>query len=152
MKHIHTFWCVAHINNYFADYSSKYFTGLIMLILNIGSRYVELKLSDSMESFVKYNMAREMLIFSIAWMGTRDIIVALLLTAAFVVLSDFLLNTNSKLCVLPNKYQYLNIDKNKDGNISDIEINKAMETLEKAKKQREEDRNMNLLNYFHSSI
>jgi hypothetical protein len=113
--------------------SSKYFTGLIMLMLNIGSRHVELKLSDSMESFVKYNMAREML------------------TAAFVVLSDFLLNANSKLCVLPNKYQYLNIDKNNDGNISDIEINKAMQTLEKAKKQREEDRNMNLLNYFHES-
>jgi len=130
--------------------SSKYFTGLIMLILNIGSRYVELKLSDSMESFVKYNMGREMLIFSIAWMGTRDIIVALLLTAAFVVLSDFLLNANSKLCVLPNKYQYLNIDKNKDGKISDVEINRAMKTLEKAKKQREEDRNMNLLNYFHN--
>jgi len=96
-------------------------------------------------------MARELLIFSIAWMGTRDIIVALLLTAAFVVLSDFLLNANSKLCVLPNKYQYLNIDKNKDGNISDIEINNAMKTLERAKKQREEDRNMNLLNYFHES-
>ena len=63
--------------------SSKYFTGLIMLMLNIGSRHVELKLSDSMESFVKYNMAREMLIFSIAWMGTRDIIVALLLRNVF---------------------------------------------------------------------
>jgi hypothetical protein len=131
--------------------SSKYFTGIIMLMLNIGSRHVELKLSDSMEAFVKYNMARELLIFSIAWMGTRDIIVALLLTAAFVVLSDFLLNANSKMCVLPNKYQYLNIDKNRDGNISDIEINNAMKTLERAKKQREEDRNMNLLNYFHES-
>ena len=130
--------------------SSKYFTGIVMLMLNIGSRHVELKLSDSMESFVKYNMAREMLIFSIAWMGTRDIIVALLLTAAFVVMSDFLLNANSKLCVLPNKYQYLNIDKNKDGKISDIEINRAMETLENAKKQREQDKNVNLLNYFHS--
>ena len=131
--------------------SSKYFTGIIMLMLNIGSRHVELKLSDSMEAFVKYNMARELLIFSIAWMGTRDIIVALLLTAAFVVLSDFLLNANSKMCVLPNKYQYLNIDKNRDGNISDIEINNAMKTLERAKKQREDDRNMNLLNYFHES-
>jgi len=132
--------------------SSKYFTGVIMILLNIGSRYVELNLSKSMESFIKYNVAREILIFSIAWMGTRDIIVALLLTAAFVILSDFLLNNKSKFCVLPEKYNYIHLDENKDGVISDSEINKAIETLEKAKRQREETRNMNLLNYFHSSI
>lgn len=132
--------------------SSKYFTGVIMILLNIGSRYVELNLSKSMESFIKYNLARELLIFSMAWMGTRDIIVALLLTAAFVILSDFLLNNKSKFCVLPEKYNYLNVDENKDGVISDSEINKAIETLEKAKRQREEARNMNLLNYFHNLV
>lgn len=132
--------------------SSKYFTGVIMIILNIGSRYVELNLSKSMESFIKYNIARELLIFSMAWMGTRDIIVALLLTAAFVILSDFLLNNKSKFCVLPEKYNYMNLDQNKDGVISDSEINKAIETLEKAKRQREEARNMNLLNYFHNLV
>jgi hypothetical protein len=132
--------------------TSKYFTGVVMIMLNIGSRYVELNLSDSMESFIKYNMAREVLIFSMAWMGTRDIVVALLLTSAFVVLSDFLLNANSKFCVLPNKYAYLNLDKNKDGQISDVEINSAIDVLEKAKRQREQNKNINLLNYFHNSI
>ena len=46
--------------------SSKYFTGIMMILLNIGSRFVEIRLSDSMESFIKYNIAREMLIFTIA--------------------------------------------------------------------------------------
>lgn len=132
--------------------SSKYFTGVIMILLNIGSRYVELNLSKSMESFIKFNLARELLIFSMAWMGTRDIVVALLLTAAFVILSDFLLNNKSKFCILPEKYNYLNVDQNKDGVISDSEISKAIETLEKAKRQREETRNMNLLNYFHNLV
>ena len=114
--------------------NSKYFTGLVMIMLNIGSRFVEIKLSDSMEQYIKYNVAREVLIFSIAWMGTRDIIVALLLTAAFVVLSDFLLNAKSNLCILPNKHKYLKVvDSNKDGYISDVEINQAIQTLEKAK-------------------
>ena len=36
--------------------SSKYFTGIMMILLNVGSRFVEIKLSDSMESFVKYNI------------------------------------------------------------------------------------------------
>jgi len=129
--------------------SSKYFTGIMMILLNIGSRFVEIKLSDSMESFIKYNIAREVLIFTMAWMGTRDIVVSLILTAVFVVLAEFLLNNKSKYCVLPKKY-YLKIDKNKDGVISDMEINKAIELLEKAKKQKEVDRNVSLLNYYHS--
>lgn len=131
--------------------SSKYFTGIVMIMLNIGSRFVEIKLSDSMEQYIKYNIAREVLIFSMAWMGTRDIIVALLLTAAFVVLSDFLLNAKSKLCILPNKQKYLKVDTNKDGIITDVEINSAIELLERAKKQKQTERNQTLMNYYHSA-
>jgi len=130
--------------------SSKYFTGVMMILLNIGSRFVEIKLSDSMEAYIKYNVAREVLIFTMAWMGTRDIVVALTLTAVFVILSEFLLNNKSKFCVLPDKYLRINVDTNKDGIISDSEINRAIETLEKAKKQKEKDRNLNLLNQYHS--
>jgi uncharacterized membrane protein len=132
--------------------SSKYFTGIMMILLNIGSRFVEIKLSDSMEAYIKYNIAKELLIFTIAWMGTRDIVVSLVLTAVFIVLSEFLLNNKSKFCVLPDKYKRLIIDTNKDGIISDIEINKAIETLEKAKKQKESERRIDLLNHYQSLV
>jgi hypothetical protein len=111
---------------------------------------VEIKLSDSMESFIKYNIAREVLIFTMAWMGTRDIVVAFILTASFVVLADFLLNNKSNFCILPEKYKYLKVDINHDGKITDIEINKAIETLEKARQQKEKERNSELLNYYQS--
>ena len=130
--------------------NSKYFTGIMMILLNISSRFVEIKLSDSMESFIKYNIAREVLIFTMAWMGTRDIVVALVLTASFVVLAEFLLNNKSNYCILPEKYKYLKVDINHDGKISDSEINKAIETLEKARKQKEKERNSELLNYYQS--
>jgi uncharacterized membrane protein len=130
--------------------NSKYFTGIMMILLNIGSRFVEIKLNDSMESFIKYNIAREVLIFTMAWMGTRDIIVSIVLTAAFMVLSEFLLNHKSNYCILPDKYKYLKVDTNQDGKISDTEINKAIETLEKARKQKENERNSEFLNYYHS--
>ena len=130
--------------------SSKYFTGVVMIMLNIGSRFVEIKLSDSMEAYIKYNIAREVLIFSMAWMGTRDIIVALVLTAVFVVLSNFLLNAKSNFCILPNKNQYLKVDTNNDGLINDVEINQAIQLLEKAKKQKDVERNQTLMNYYHS--
>jgi uncharacterized membrane protein len=132
--------------------SSKYFTGIMMILLNIGSRFVEIRLGDSMEAFVKYNVARELLIFTMAWMGTRDILVAFVLTAVFTVLSNFLLNSNSKLCILPDKYKYIKVDTNNDGNISDIEINRAIETLEKAKRQKDQERNINLVNSFNNSL
>jgi hypothetical protein len=132
--------------------SSKYFTGIMMILLNIGSRFVEIRLSDSMEAFIKYNVARELLIFTMAWMGTRDILVAFVLTAVFTVLSNFLLNSNSKLCILPDKYKYIKVDTNNDGNISDIEINRAIETLEKAKRQKDQERNINLVNSFNNSL
>ena len=130
--------------------NSKYFTGIVMIMLNIGSRFVEIKLSDSMEAYIKYNIAREVLIFSMAWMGTRDIIVALVLTAVFVVLSNFLLNAKSNFCILPNKNQYLKVDTNNDGLINDVEINQAIQLLEKAKKQKDVERNQSLMNYYHS--
>jgi uncharacterized membrane protein len=130
--------------------NSKYFTGIMMILLNIGSRFVEIKLNDSMESFIKYNIAREVLIFTMAWMGTRDIIVSIVLTASFMILAEFLLNHKSNYCILPDKYKYLKVDSNQDGKISDTEINKAIETLEKARKQKENERNSQLLNYYHS--
>ena len=132
--------------------TSKYFTGVMMILLNVGSRFVEIRLGDSMEAFVKYNVARELLIFTMAWMGTRDILVALVLTAVFTVLSNFLLNSKSKLCVLPDKYKYIKVDTNNDGTISDVEINQAIETLEKAKRQKDKERNINLANSFNNSM
>ena len=40
-------------------------------------------------------------------MGTRDLIIALVLTAVFVVLADYGLNANSKCCIMPEKYRVM---------------------------------------------
>lgn len=132
--------------------NSKYLAGVIMIVLNIGSKYIDLNLTPSMENYLKHYVARELLIFSVAWLGTRDIVASIVLTASFVVLSDVLLNANSNFCVLPEKCKLMNsIDKNKDGIISDVEISKAIQLLEKAKKQKQDTRNQSLLNYYHDS-
>ena len=132
--------------------SSKYFAGIMILILNIGSRFIQIKLSDSAESYIKYSLLREMLIFSIVWMGTRDIYIAFGLTACFVVLSDYMFNIDSKFCIMPDKLRKIKkiMDTNQDGKISDSEIKHAMEVLSKAKRQKELEKNVNLLNYFNN--
>jgi len=127
-----------------------FFAGIMMLTLNIGSRYVQLNLSPSAESYLKYAITKEFLIFTIAWMGTRNIYVALTLTAAFVILADYGLNDKSNFCILPEKFKKLqdSIDTNNDKIISELEIKSAMDILEKAKKQRENRVQLGYLSFY----
>ena len=130
---------------------NTFFAGFIMIILNIGSRHVDLNLGETVELFIKQNITREILIFAIFWMGTRDIITACIMTMVFVIVTQFFMNTRSSMCILSDKYKRMKIDTNSDGIISDDEINKAMLTLERAKKQKENQRNMDLVNYYQST-
>lgn len=127
--------------NKFMEYTneinkSKYFAGVVMIMLNIGSKYITIKLSKSQEAYLGSSIARQLLIFSIIWMGTRDLVIALIMSAVFVILTDHLFNEKSSYCVLPKalrEYEDL-IDENKDGVISKEEIEKAKKLLEKAQK------------------
>ena len=114
----------------------KLFIGLMLIFANLGSRYVEIKLTKGQEMFIK-NIAREVLIFIIAFVGSRVIFVALTITAVFIVLSNFVFNENSRFCVFPKKYKKLinELDTNKDGKVSKEELDKALEILKKATKK-----------------
>lgn len=133
--------------------SNMFFAGIMMLTLNIGSRYVQLNLSPSAESYLKYAITKEFLIFTIAWMGTRNIYVALTLTAAFVILADYGLNDKSNFCILPEKFKKLqdSIDTNNDKIISELEIKNAMDTLEKAKKQQDNRVQLGYLSFYDNT-
>jgi len=126
------------IEHLYALNNSKFFAGIIMLIMNIGSKYITLELSKSQEDYVKYTLGRQILVFAILWMGTRDIVVALILTCVFVVFADYLLNDNSKYCVIPNKYKDIvsQLDEDGDGKISQKEVNDAIHILKKARKNK----------------
>ena len=118
---------------------SRIFGGLVLLILNLFSKFITIKLSNSQEDFIKNAFGRQLLIFSIAWLGTREIITAIGITAAFVVLADNLLNENSQFYILPSSISKLKkaVDTNSDGIITDNEIETAIGVLNKAKKQQE---------------
>ena len=133
--------------------SSKYFLGFMMILLNIGSKYVTVKLSKSPEAYIRNYIIRELLIFSMCWMGTRDIYISIVVTASFFVLTQHLFNEESKFCILPERYKkfHLLLDTNGDGEISDQEINDAVTLLTKAKKQKSEKQKENVYNYFKKS-
>ena len=79
---------------------SKIFAGIMIIVLNIASRFVNIKLSKSMESYFKYTFSKQLLIFAIAWMGTRDIYIALIITVLFTLIMDCLLNEECSICLL----------------------------------------------------
>jgi len=119
--------------------SSKFFAGVVMIMLNVGSKFISIQFSKSTEEYLKFSLSKQLLVFAMAWMGTRDIYTALGLTAIFVVLSDHLFNEESNYCIVPHKHRILHklIDENGNGSISDSEINSAIMTLEKAKREKQ---------------
>lgn len=120
--------------------NSKFFAGIIMILLNVGSKFIQIQFSKSTEEYMKYTVTKQLLVFAMAWMGTRDIYTALGLTAIFTILSDHLFNEESGLCIVPHKYRVLHklIDTNNDGVVSEIELAAAIAVLEKAKREKQQ--------------
>ena len=123
---------VMYLNN------SKFFAGVIMILLNIGSKFITIQFSKSTEEYMKWSVSKQLLVFAMAWMGTRDIYTALGLTAVFTILSDYLFNEESSLCMVPHKYRVLDklIDTNEDDTVTEPELAAAIAVLEKSKREK----------------
>lgn len=121
--------------------NSKFFAGIIMILLNVGSKFITIQFSKSTEEYMKYSVSKQLLVFAMAWMGTRDIYTALGLTAIFTILSEYLFNEDSHLCIVPKQYRVLDklIDTNDDGVVSETEMMQAIQVLEKAKKEKQRE-------------
>ena len=134
--------------------SSKFFAGIVMIMLNIGSKFISIQFSKSTEEYLKYSITKQLLVFAMAWMGTRCIYTAIMLTAAFVILSDHLFNEESDFCVVPHNYRILHklVDTNGDGLVSDTELNAAIMTLEKAKREKQRKKQKDAFSKFNYEV
>ena len=113
--------------------SSKIVIGLLMLFMNLCSRHIIKDLSTTFHTkLFSSKFARRFSIFTILFIATRDIKVSFILTAAFVIIFLNLLNEKSDYCILPQSMKSLDI--NKDGIISNEEIEYAYNILKKAGK------------------
>ena len=68
--------------------TSPMFAGIMMLLLNIGSRYITHEYSDNDEEYQQNILLRRLAIFAVCFIGTRSIITSVILTGAFVILSS----------------------------------------------------------------
>jgi len=80
---------------------NKYILGLMILLINLGARYIGNELNEFSHKVLNHKFARRFLIFLVIWMGCRDLVVSLIITTCFILLSNTLLNEQSTYCILP---------------------------------------------------
>ncbi len=89
-------WLDVFLNNF---NTSPYFIGLMMLTMNLGSRFLGLEMSKGQETFFSHPWVRRFLIFVVFFIGTRNIWVAFWLAFTAILLLGYLFNENSSLCL-----------------------------------------------------
>ena len=118
--------------------TNKYIFGFVMIVMNIGSRYLATDLSAPFhKALFSSRFARRLVIFCIMFVATRDIKVSLISTVIFVILMLNLFDDRSDYCILPKNLK--NLDTNMDGEISSDEIERAYKILQKTGKLSKND-------------
>ena len=115
---------LAQLNN------NKYFVGMMMVLLNLGSRYIFLELGKVHDQFFNQKIVRRGLIFTVFFVATRDIIASILLSAFFIIFFLELTHEKSPYCILPRGF--IKVDVNNDGVVSAEEIKRAYYVLKNA--------------------
>lgn len=66
---------------------SKFFLGIMLLVLNIGSRHLVDEFSSNPEEYNRNLLLRRFAVFAVCFVGTHDVVISILLTAAFIIIS-----------------------------------------------------------------
>jgi hypothetical protein len=85
--------------------NSKYFTGIIMILLNIGSKYISLELSDAQQQFLNHPIVRKLLVFTIFFVATKDVVVSAILSVVFVLFVCGIFHEESRMCIAKHSLQ-----------------------------------------------
>ena len=98
------------------------FLGVMMMLMNVGSRYIIDEFSTKEEEYDRNIFIRRVAIFAVCYMGTRDFIHALLLTAGFVIMAMGISRTHpiegfkSNVWSMHEKMEPMFLDKNGNNN------------------------------------
>lgn len=77
--------------------TNPYFIGLMMLLLNLGGRFIGMEVSKEQEKVLQQPWIRRALIFTVLFVATRNVLVALIMTVFVLLIVSFLFNENSDL-------------------------------------------------------
>ena len=79
--------------------TNPYFIGVMMLLLNLGGRFLSLEITKEQEKVLSKPAVRRFFLFAVLFVATRNMVVALGLTVIVVLILGYLFNENSDLCL-----------------------------------------------------
>ena len=79
--------------------NNPYFIGLMMILLNLGGRFISLEVTKQQEQFLQLPWVRRVLIFTVLFVATRNLWVAFWMTLIVVLFLGYLFNENSAMCL-----------------------------------------------------
>ena len=121
--------------------NSKIFAGIMIILMNITSKYVPIKLGKTMERLMKHYISAPLLVLTVSWIGTRDLYIAFIITGLYILFAEILFNEDSSFCILSEEFrdyhdQIEREQQEKNEQLTEEDIIKARAVLEKAKKQK----------------
>jgi hypothetical protein len=114
--------------------NSKLFSAAIMIVMNLGSKYISIDMCNFHEKILSSFVVRKIAVFAIFWMATKDIILSFILMIIFSIVMSGLLNENSRFCIIPNKEQF--IQKEDKKKISAQEYENAQKIIKSYSEQK----------------
>jgi hypothetical protein len=79
--------------------TNPYFIGVMMLLLNLGGRFLSLEITKEQEKVLSKPEVRRFFLFAVLFVATRNMVVAVGLTVIVVLVLGYLFNENSDLCL-----------------------------------------------------
>lgn len=67
---------------------NKFFLGIMLILLNIGSRYLVDEFSTDPKAYDQNIILRRLAVFAVCFVGTRDLVTSILLTAGFIIIAQ----------------------------------------------------------------
>lgn len=110
--------------------TSKIFSGVSMLLINLGSRHVIADLGIAHEKILTNEYVKVIIILAMFFVATRDIIISFCLTVLYIIIVDGLLHEKRPFSLIPERF--------KAGSPSKKEYDNACDVINKYKKINQE--------------
>jgi hypothetical protein len=79
--------------------TNPYFIGLMMLLLNLGGRFLALEITKGQEKFLSQPIVRRFFLFAVLFVATRNFVIAAGLAIIVIIMLGYLFNEHSELCL-----------------------------------------------------
>lgn len=80
--------------------NSKIMWGITMILLNMGSRFIIADLGKAHEKLLQHEFFKKLILFSMFFVATRDVVTAFILTVVYIIIVDGIFHEKSTYAVV----------------------------------------------------